>query len=85
MNENEFREFLYEVANNTALRNQIESDPIGTLTARGIPIVASDLPAGGVQLPSKDEIEAKINDLAQKFSQGVLCKSHVACFLWVSS
>jgi hypothetical protein len=84
MDENEFRAFLHDVATDADLRNQIESNPIPTLAARGITIVASDVPEGGVHLPSSEEILAMIDELAQKFSQGALCESHVGCFLWVS-
>jgi hypothetical protein len=77
--------FLYLVATIPTYRTKLETDPIGTFADLGITLVPSDVPEGGIQLPSNDEILAKLDELSDELSQGGLCYSHIVCFLWLSN
>ena len=62
----EHRRFIEKLANDDAFRAEVERDPIGTLKAHGIQVDPSKVPPGGVKLPSKQALQANLDDHAAK-------------------
>ena len=76
----QIRAFLYRVATDSAYRAQLERDPVGTLTELGFTVGPDDVPAGGIHLPSNEEILAKLEELTDQLQ--ALCLSVIHHFMW---
>jgi hypothetical protein len=72
-------ELLDEIAHDATFRAWVESDPVAALASRGITIDPSDIPSGGVSLPSDSDILAHLVTLSQQVMGG--CATHIHVML----
>jgi hypothetical protein len=56
MDQQTIRDLLYRIATDPDFRKRLIADPVGVLGEAGIQINVSDIPPGGVELPSNEEI-----------------------------
>ena len=63
MDKEQIRAFLYRVATDPAYRARLERDPVGTLAELGVTVDRTVVPPDGINLPSNEEILAKLDEL----------------------
>ena len=56
MDQKTIRDLLYRIATDPDYRDRLIADPIAVFGAAGIQIDPSDVPPGGIKLPSNEEI-----------------------------
>jgi hypothetical protein len=69
MDADDIRAFLYKLATDTDYRARFEQDPIGVAAEVGITIDPSEIPPGGVKLPSGAEILGRLDDLVKQLAE----------------
>lgn len=64
MDTEQIRDFLHRIATEPVYRKELEDDPVGTLAKLGVKVKESDIPAGGITLPTNQEILEKLDAFA---------------------
>lgn len=64
-NKKQIRDFLQRIASDPAYRDELEKDPLATLTKAGFKVTRDDIPPGGIKLPPKDEILKHLDELTE--------------------
>ncbi|WP_147653799.1 NHLP-related RiPP peptide [Vulcaniibacterium gelatinicum] len=60
------RKLLQLLATDDDFRRKFEADPVGLLKAYGIEVDPSQVPPGGVRLPSKEQIARNLDTLSNE-------------------
>ena len=80
MNKDEIRALLLRIVNEPGYRDLLIADPVQALAQAGITFAQTDVPVGGVKLPSNEDIEAKLDELTNTVESA---KSHITALLYL--
>ena len=81
MEKEQIRAFIYRIATEPGYRAQLEQDPVGTFAEWGITVDHSELPAGGIHLPSNEDLLAALDAFVATALGQQACDAHFVAWL----